>query len=84
MSMMTTPVATTDSVITENIYAIKREPLEAAKMIDKLDLKIVTRGSNRHEVAGETFHTREQAGEYVRKLRRLAETLKHESSTQQP
>ena len=56
----------------EDPYKLKRDPSETAKEIDKLDLKIRNMGANKHEVAGETFRTQEQAGEFVRKLRQIA------------
>lgn len=68
MGMMTSRSVLEDN----NIYALKREPHEAAKEIDKLDLTIRSKGANKHEVAGELFRTVEEAGEYVRKLRWIA------------
>ena len=75
-------VMTTESVLTENIYKLKRDPVEAAKMIDKLDLTIRSKGANKHEVAGELFQTLELAGDYVRRLRHLAR--QHKSSDKSP
>jgi len=78
MAMIVTPgaVATTDSVILENIYKLKQDPYEAAKQIDKLDLTTRTVAANRHEVAGETFPTVELAGEHVRKLLAISRQIK--------
>jgi len=78
MAMMVTPgaVATTDSVILENIYKLNQEPYEAARQIDKLDLTVRSVAANRHEVAGETFPTVELAGEHVRKLLAIARKIK--------
>lgn len=72
---------TTDSVITENIYKLKRTPNELARNIDKLDLKIKSIKANQHEVAGETFPTVEQAGDFVRKLRHIAAKLNRSAVT---
>jgi hypothetical protein len=80
---MAMQITTTDSVVTENIYKLKREPQEAARDIDNLDLTIKPYGANKHEVAGEVFPNVELAGEYVRKLRAIARKLKADEQSAQ-
>ncbi|HET7630258.1 MAG TPA: hypothetical protein VFK03_02690 [Candidatus Saccharimonadales bacterium] len=49
-----------------------RDPVVVAKEVDPNKLSVVNKGANRYYVHTEVFRSPEEAGDYLRRLRRIA------------
>jgi len=77
--MQRTSVTTTDSIVKDD-YKLKRTAHEIAADIDE-PLTIEKVGANRFKVAGETFKSRELAGEFIRQIKRVQTNKKKSNAT---